>query len=60
MMVTSKEDKQLKEEDQNIRELIGDIEKRMKQMLKEEKVQLLHEVDNAVKKKKSFMPDPNE
>ncbi len=60
MMVTAKENKQLKEEDQNIRELIGDIEKRMKQMLKEEKAQLLHEVDNAVKKKKSFMPDPKE
>lgn len=59
MMVTAKEDKQLKEEE-NIRELIGEIEKRMKQMLNEEKVQLLHEVDNAVKKKKSFMPDPKE
>ena len=60
MMVTSKEDKQLEEEDQKIRELIGNIEKRMKQMLTDEKTQLLHEVDNAVKKKKSFMPDPKE
>jgi len=60
MMVTSKEDKQLREEDQKIRELIGDIEEKMKLLLKDEKAQLLNEVDNAVKKKKSFMPDPNE
>ena len=61
MIMTSQKDKKLKEEeDQKIRELISDIEEKMKLLLKDEKFKLLDEVDKAVKKKKSFMPDSNE
>ena len=56
-MSDSKEDKQLKETEKKIKETIGDIEKRMEQLLQDEKDKLLAEVNEAVNKTKAMMPN---
>jgi len=53
----SKEDKQLKEAEKKIKETIGDVEKRMEQLLQDEKDKLLAEVNEAVNKTKAMMPN---
>jgi len=53
----SKEDEQLKETEKKIKETIGDIEKRMEQLLQDEKDKLLAEVNEAVNKTKAMMPN---
>ncbi len=47
----------LKKDTKKMEEQIDDIEKRMQELLKKEKEDLLAEVDNAVHKKKSMMPN---
>ena len=56
-MSDSKEDEQLKETEKKIKETIGDIEKRMEQLLQDEKDKLLAEVNEAVNKTKAMMPN---
>jgi len=53
----SKEDEQLKEAEKKIKETIGDVEKRMEQLLQDEKDKLLAEVNEAVNKTKAMMPN---
>ena len=56
-MSDSKEDEQLKEAEKKIKETIGDVEKRMEQLLQDEKDKLLAEVNEAVNKTKAMMPN---
>jgi septal ring factor EnvC (AmiA/AmiB activator) len=46
----------LKKDTKKMEERIDDIEKRMEQLLKKEKENLLAEVEDAVQKRKSKMP----
>jgi len=55
----SKEDEQLIGAEKKIKETIGDVEKRMEQLLQEEKDKLLAEVNEAVNKTKAMMPNPD-
>ena len=43
-----------------MKEQINDIEKRMQELLKKEKENLLAEVEDAVHKKKSMMQNPDD
>ncbi len=56
-MIDSEEDQQVKEEKEKIIEKIREIEKRMEYLLQKEKEKLLAEVDDAVAKRKSMMPN---
>ena len=56
-MSDSKEDEQLKEAEKKIKETIGDVEKRMEQLLQDEKDKLIAEVNEAVNKTKAMMPN---
>ena len=50
------DDDNLKKDMTKMKEQINDIEKRMEQLLKKEKENLLAEVEDAVQKRKSKMP----
>ena len=50
----------LKKDTKKMEERIDDIEKRMQELLKKEKDNLLAEVDDAVTKKKSMMPNTDD
>ncbi len=50
----------LKKDTKKMEEQIDDIEKRMQQLLKKEKEHLLAEVEDAVHKKKSMMPNTDD
>ncbi len=50
----------LKKDTKKTKEQIDDIEKRIQQLLKKEKENLLAEVEDAVHKKKSMMPNTDE
>ncbi len=50
----------LKKDIMKTKDQIDDIEKRMKELLKKEKDNLLSEVEDAVHKKKSMMQNPDD
>ncbi len=56
-MIDSQDDEQIKEKKEKIIEKIREIEKRMEYLLQKEKEKLLAEVDDAVAKRKSMMPN---
>ncbi len=49
----------LKKDTQKMKDQIDDIEKRMQELLKKEKNNLLAEVEDAVSKKKLMIPNPD-
>jgi len=50
----------LKKDTKKLKDQIDDIEKRMQELLKKEKNNLLAEVEDAVHKKKSMMSNPDD
>ncbi|GEM_PF-3909157 len=56
-MDSSEDDELVKEEKRKIMEKMNEIEKRMEYLLQKERKKLLDEVDEAVIKRKSLMPN---
>ena len=50
----------LKKDTKKMQDQIDDVEKKMQELLKQEKDNLLAEVDDAIHKKKSMMPNPDD
>ena len=50
----------IKKDTKKMKDQIDDIEKRIKELLKKEKDNLLSEVEDAVHKKKSMMQNPDD